>query len=272
MGIFSRITKGKASTEVDKNPERQLEALARDQRLHARYMINDEGLVRIHLSGLVGEVKDVSYGGLAVRFDGEALPKTLPPPLTGRLQLLDRSVDCKLATIRIATPSPRTLFAGLALLHETPDTLLFLREFIEPMRCGKSLLALGPEMRHERYQGKEWTYLRGDGPTDIILKTSTENQTIEEALLTFRNGNTYYDLSLKGGHLRTSHTTDKNDAPGAIDVAARMTVPTEIDKTTLRHAVYILMSTPPAYRKATQPLLNHILAALQIAAKSKDAA
>lgn len=244
---------------------KELDTLNKDGRLHARYLISGEGVARIELeSGMTGIVKDVSYGGMAVKFelkDASTAPK-LPDPVRARLHLLDRSIECVMALVRsVHPPGLQTLYAGFAIRHESADTLIFMRDLIEPLRCGKSLTALDQSMRHERYKAAEWSCLRGDGPTDLIIRLAKDGQSLQEALLTFRISDSYCEVSFQNNTLRTGKMVGNG---GKMTVGSQMASTTEIDLTVLRQSICILLGAPPTNRRLVAPLLKEALRHLKV--------
>jgi len=263
MGLFDKISKvlGGGSTAKDTPSEtgvqQELASLNKDGRLHARYVLQGEGIAAIEVDGMQGVVKDISYGGMAVRFQSDKgnLPTTLPATVSGRFTLLDQQIAVKLTPVRLVLQNPKVLYAGLMMQHESSDTLVFLRELIEPLRCGKTLAELPAAVRHERYKGSEWTCLRGEGPIDLILKTSANGE-LEEALLTFRIAQQYCEITYKNGRLSTGRMVDRTGDGGKMQMGSQMAATSEVEKPLLRHAVYILMCVPSTCNRQVQPLLK----------------
>lgn len=278
MSLFSKIARvlGRQNEADESDPlQKQLEHLNKDGRLHARYVIHGEGIALLKLDdGLTGFVKDISYGGMAVRFVAEGnatLPSVLPPVVTGTFILLDRQIRCKLSPVRVVSQNSKVLFVGLSLRHESPETLIFLRDLIEPLRCGRSLAVLTREMRNEKYRGEEWSCLRGDGPTDLLLKTTPDGAGLAEALLTFRVNEQYAELSFKADKMSTGRSLE-DEGGGMLALGSRMATTSEVDKAVLRHAVYILMASPAACRKVARPILKQALQTLELAFNENVAA
>lgn len=267
MSLFSKLGKmlGRDST-----PEtaalKELETLNQDGRLHARYLISGEGVARIELEGgMTGVVKDISYGGMAARFElkDATAQARITDPVKARLHLLDRSIECVMSLVRsVSTPGQQTLYAGFAIRHESADTLIFMRDLIEPLRCGKSLTALEPSMRHERYKGAEWSCLRGDGPTDLIIRLAKDSPSLQEALLTFRISDSYCEVSFRNNTLKTGKMVGSGNSK--MTVGGQMASTTEVDLTVLRQSICILLGAPPANRRLVAPLLTEALRHLKI--------
>lgn len=273
MSFFSKISKALGGKDKDADAEKaaggelkkELETLNKDGRLHARYVIEALGIatLKLHDEGIVGAVKDISYGGMAVRFssEGAPLPEKMPQSVHGTFTLLDQSIACRMQPVRLMHQNAKVLFAGFSMLHDTSDTLIFLRELIEPLRCGKTLVNLAPEMRQDKYKGLEWITLRGDGPTDLLLKSKPDGS-LDEALLTFRLHEAYCEVSYKNGKLKTGRMLDRPGDSGAMGMGARMASTADLEKFILRTAIYILTSVPAECRKNVQPLLKDCMQGL----------
>ncbi len=277
MGLFDKVSKAfgrKGADEVSEAPDplkEQLATLNKDGRLHARYVLYAENVGSLRLeSGLTGIVKDVSYGGVAVRFD--VTPDDRRPiegELGATLTLLDREIRCRIKPVRVVKQNA-SIFAGFQIVHEKPDTLVFLRDFIEPFRCGKTLMSIQDHVRNERFKGQEWTCLRGDGPTDLILRRG-EDSHMAEAMLTFKTMDGYGEVTFRNGLLRTGRTVKQKDnfvqSMGAL--IAQTDAP---DAALLRHAICILAASPSDVRLAVQPLLDEATKALAVLKKTSGAA
>ncbi len=275
MGLFSKLGKMLSGNGKTQSPAQEAEAmlqeLSRDNRVHSRYMIQGDGVAQIFIENggqgnipKMGLVRDLSYGGMAVRFDTDGRPLELGNEVKGRMKVLDQEIMVKFSAVRTVGQSARTLFVGCVFLHEAPDTLVFLREVIEPLRCGKSLVNLGQDMRNEKYRGEEWVCLRGDGPTDLLLRSKPESLELEEALLTFRNQDSYREVSFNGGRLKTGRSAGSAGDSQPSSPGAQMANTAHLDKASLRHAAFVLAGAPTAVKKQIEPLLKLILQALNV--------
>jgi hypothetical protein len=230
---------------------------------------DDLGSLRLIRDGLTGVVKDLSYGGFAVRFD--VTPddqRILSGELSAELTILGRKIACKVTPVRVVKQHA-SIFAGFCVVHETADTLVFLREFIEPLRCGKSLMAISEAVRNERFKGQEWTCLRGEGPTDLILRRG-EDSHMAEAMLTFKTPTSYGELTYRNGILRTGRVI-KTVENNVQSMGAQIASTDEPDPELLRQAICILAASPSDIRLAVQPLLDEATKALQRTTKSTTA-
>jgi hypothetical protein len=266
MGLFKKLTRSLRSGRADETELlKPLESLNRNNRLHPRYLLPGNGLATLRLpDGTVGTVMDLSYGGIAVVYDRAVTtdPARLSSNLEADLTLLDRSIVCRLTPSRMVPQSGDRVLVGFRVQHDTPDALLFLREFIEPMRCGQTLASLPQDFRKERYRSPDWACLRGDGPVDILVRTEGGGGKLAEALLTFKMNDTYCELTFVDGKLRTGHAI-KSGEGGLMALGTQMSQSAAIDKAVLRHAIAVIVGAPPTLQSALAGVLTETLEALR---------
>jgi hypothetical protein len=237
--------------------------LSRDSRMHPRYGVAAHSLVRLELPGLdPTPVHDLSYGGISVILPRAAAAdaQRLPRDVRARLVILDRGIDCHLTVARLVDQPKDRVFVGFAIRHEAPDSLLFLREFIEPLRAGQSLSVIDLSIRKDRYRDPQWLVLRGDGPTDVRIFTPTGEATPKEALVTIRFDDAYAELSVEGGHLATRRSV--GGGHGSETAVAQMATTTALDIAILRRSLGVLAGAPLDCRDGVRGLLGMTLAAL----------
>ena len=167
--------------------------------------------------------------------------------------------------------SAQFLFVGCTFVHDTAETLIFLRDVIEPLRCGKTFSLLPEDMRNERYIGPQWACFRGDGPTDLLIRVKKETNELEEALLTFRFGDSYREVSFLDGRIKTGKSTQKPGESGGLVASSQMASNLDVDKVVLRHGAFVLVGAPQQYRKQIEPMLRLILQSLDVAFKEAAA-
>ena len=265
MSLFSRLLTGKKSQRD--RLEKELADLERDGRMHARVRLHDESLATLTLaSGLVGFVADLSYGGVAVRFAAAAFPFKPSEQTEGNLKILHHHTRLSMNTVRRVNHSPTEIIVGFCLRHEAAESLLFLREFIEPSKCGESLGLIKQALRQSRYQSPQWHCWRGDGPTDLIAQTMPDTGELSEAILTFRLNKTYCELTLKNGLLKTNLIRNEDESTMLNGTARVMAGTASEDMRVLRTAIFILQASPLLCRQLTAPLIS--LARQQLDASS----
>lgn len=268
MSFINRISKlintPRNEAREDAEVREQLEQFHKDQRLHNRFLIDDKDIAKLTLnSGQVGTVKDLSYGGLAVVFATELSSpfKDLSADHQGRLRIADREIECALRAIRSVMPAANCCLVGFAFKHaDGPEALLFLREHLEPMRCGGTLTEVPAAIRNDRFSAPGWCAYHGDGPTDLVTRSTTEGQLLE-AMLTCRAKDSYHEVQWRDGQLRTGKSLDKEGT------AARMTGGGETSTAILRQALFTLLGAPAPIRSLTLPFYEAISTHLARTAK-----
>lgn len=261
MGLFDKFTKaltrkddGDAKFKDDPLTQ-QLATLNKEGRLHARYVLDADNVGSLRLDdGRTGTIKNISYGGFAVRFDltpddNRPIDKQVGATLT----LLDRQIRCQVMPVRVVKQHA-SVFAAFSIVHEAADSLVFLREFIEPFRFGKSLMSIGENVRNEKFRGQQWTCLRGDGPTDVIIRRG-EDSHMAEAMMTFKTQDSYGELTFRSGILKTGRVIKKSEN-FVQSMGAQIASTEELDPQLLRQAICILAASPSDVRLAVQPLLD----------------
>lgn len=102
------------------------------------------------------------------------------------------------------------------------------------MRLGSTLTAISGDMLKAPYNQPGWVCLRGDGPTDLVVATESDGA-LKEALMTFRQGEQYKEISFKENILKTARSIDS-----AGHSATRMAQTDTIDPQTLKIALFLL--------------------------------
>lgn len=176
-------------------------------------------------------VKDISYGGLAFIDPTRTLKLASSDAEPVEICILDRRIQTKMSTLSVRGDCTACLFH-----HDSPDTLLFLRESLEGFRKGLTVREVPQNLLQEKYRNGEWTYLRGTGPTDILFRRDDKGG-IDSALVTFHTGDHYAEVRLNKGILETGRTMDREGAP-----AARMGATEKLDVSLLHHVACTLMT------------------------------
>lgn len=222
-----------------------------DKRRFDRYVgpFNSAISVKMLKSGLIYEVKDISYGGLAFA-DPSRSPKIAaltPEPI--ELRILNRSIQTKLTVLGVRGDSTACLFH-----HESPETLLFLRESLEGFRKGASVRVVPASLLQDKYRNGKWLYLRGAGPTDILLSQGPTGN-LESALVTVQAGDRYAEVRVFGGHVQTGKSIDQEGAS-----ASRMGATENLDLDLVHHVSCIFLNIK---QSEAETLTSQTLAALQ---------
>ena len=131
---------------------------------------------------------------------------------------------------------------------------------LEPMRQGSSLVRVPDEILKEKYLKGNWTYLRGEGPTDVMLRPGPDG-TLVEALMTIHRDKAYNEVRYEHGVLSTGIAVDSNETSGY--ASSRMTSHQKSDPVILHHAACILLSTISGTASTlVDQLLRHVVAEL----------
>lgn len=266
MGLFSKIKKALGSTDDDAVGDSGLEAVRKEMRSHTRYPISFFKDTSVSISdGWCGSIMDISYGGIAVRFDSDRcdFSKSIPVLADCELSILGEHHKFQMKTVRTIPHSKEHLYVGFCFNHSSADTLIFLREVIEPIRHGRTIEPLGQDFRAERYRGKQWHCFRGDGPIDLIFQTGTSGTSIVEALLTFKSGDRYFEVGYQNEKFWTSKSLASDTGSGPLSTGSQMIPTVALDEALLRRAILILASVPVKSVAAIQPLLDLVSAAVK---------
>ncbi len=134
-----------------------------DKRLHERYSLLPPGAGFIIADGESLPVKDLSYGGLQLQGipDGADNTSIIHDRV---LQLFGEKTPVK---FKVAYYSKTN--SGLIFVHDTPTTLLFLRQPLEYIRAGTSLKKIDSSMLHERYREHQSRLYRGDLQSELLV-------------------------------------------------------------------------------------------------------
>lgn len=228
----------------------------REKRRFNRVVPQHVDLVTVTFSnGSKAFVSNISYGGFACATSPyfPDFSKSAEQEVT--ISIVARSHRCPMSHIHSLGG-----VSAFALHHHGPDTLLFLREMLEPMRQGSSLVRVPDEILKEKYLKGRWTYLRGEGPTDIMLRPGPDG-TLVEALMTLHRDKAYQEVRYEHGVLSTGIAIDSNESSGY--ASSRMTSHQKSDPVILHHAACILLSTISGEASTlVDQLLRHVVAEL----------
>jgi hypothetical protein len=226
-----------------------------ERRVSQRYTLVQEsnyGHVVFEKS-IVLPMMDISYGGFSVAIDKpehESLCETLPR--SSEVDLVMLGVGTTGRAIRVFEGKHRL---GYAFCHDTASVLIFLRRFIEFMRMGEHLNVLDKNVLKPPYDSNEWLCFRGDGPTDVLLHASrSDANVVDEAVVTYREKETYRTAELRTGRLLTSIASENNLTTGQ-----RGAQDAQANEDILRKASCILMGYRQICDTAHQALLDNAL-------------
>jgi hypothetical protein len=269
MGLFSKLKSVLSTTSESGHSIASLEVIRKDMRSHTRYPVSFNGEATVTMTGgWIGAILDISYGGIAVSFESSKcdLSQSIPVMPTCTIEILGRSQPFQLKTVRSIPNGKDTIYVGFCFEHTAPDTLIYLREIIEPIRNGRSLEELSSKHRSEQYKGENWYCFRGEGPVDIVLQTDGSKAKVVEALLTLMSGENYYEVGVQGEKIWTGKSTGSSNSQ--MMGGARMIPTPTPDVSVLRKAFLILASAPVKSTETVRPLLDTIAGSIREQSKS----
>jgi hypothetical protein len=255
MGLFSRLKTAMGGSGPEPADD-GLEAVRKEMRMHTRYAVAFHQNAHFQLGDdWSGRVMDISYGGVAVKFTATKPGTSLPLEGNGVITILGAGQKFSVKAVRTVPHDQSTIYVGLCFNHTDPETLMYLREIIEPMRQGLTMDSITREVRSEKYRGEDWCCFRGEGPVDLVFRLDSGNQ-LAEGLATFKIADYYYEIAIQNGILRTAKSAEKSSR--ALAVGAKMIPTAKPDPTVLRRAFLILASAPAPVAEKSAPFLKAI--------------
>jgi len=174
-------------------------------RLHARYSLLMSQMMEINIlpENISANICDISYGGALLEFQ-EA----------DRLQiesLIGKSFDFQIkyfgskskGSAKAVHLQAKNRQVGIAFEHNSIDTLVFLRDILELMRIGASLTAVNRSLIKDTENNPHTMLFRGDSPTD--LQYNKKNDSIEDLILSYRQGDKQLELRYTPEEISTGH-------------------------------------------------------------------
>ncbi len=211
--------------------------LSSELRLHARYFVltSDLASLEIAATGVKGHIKDLSYGGILADFKESWLQNPLiadQKSIEAKLTFLDQSAQ---VFVQVVHEKNGGQTVGLSFIHKNIETLVFLRDVLENLRIGSTFAKLDPALTKGKYNVAGQTVYRGDGPCDLqIMETDGY---IQNMLLTFRSGSSYFELKMDQDVLTTARSKNEDQK-----VASQMEPsPEGIDISILRNAIQLIL-------------------------------
>ncbi len=200
-----------------------------EARLHTRYNLEDFDFIRLEFPvEQFPKLRDISYGGFALLKTGLALPEFSDPEIPGFLHLFQRSCPIKAKKVH-----EDRIKIGFQFIHDNEGILVFLRSFLEDMRCGSTMDKLDPILLSESFQKKYTLALRGDGPVDLYI--DWRDGQLHKALLTQRENKIYSEVRWLEGRLQTGRVLDQEG------VAPRMVTDPTPDPMALQKSLQIMV-------------------------------
>lgn len=241
---------GSDEPQTQNHPTRQM--MLEELRLYTRFPIGERiGTIKINDNGQEGQILNLSYGGVLVRFNDpwyEEIGEMDPRSFAASIEVLGKTAETNLQFIH-ALP----MGAGFSFQHRNVETLVYLREILENFRVGSTLRQPPSDMIRDDLKGKGYLYFRGEGPTDLALKSGSAGLT---AKLTFSEGSTYSQLTYKDGLIKTDRAINLSGLSDNIS-----TTNTILEPETLRKSIEILIGAVNAEQTSQlcQQLIEKLL-------------
>jgi hypothetical protein len=236
--------------EREEQEKRQGSGEFADKRSHSRFALNhhaecfvmagnDKNPLPVNVDKPSARLIDISYGGMKItlsKSDTQKFAATTPEQIYSCLICLpDQKIPARL---RIVYCSTSRLQAGCSFEHANNDTLIQLREVLEPLKTGESLRQTDPKMLNEKYASGNWFIYRGYGPTDFSVRLDEGHRNLVELIVTMRTLDTYSELSFVDGAWRTAKSAAKTSIGRA---SVQMLRDRELDPSVIRQTAQTLL-------------------------------
>ena len=221
-----------------------------DKRSHSRFALNrhaecfviagnNDNPLPVNVDQRSARLIDISYGGMKLALsisESQKFAATTPEQIYSCLICLP---DQKIAAnLRIIYCSASRQQAGCSFEHADNNTLIQLREILEPLKTGESLRQTDPRMLNEKYASGNWFIYRGYGPTDFSVRLDEGHRSLVELIVTMRTLETYSELSFVDGAWRTAKSAAKTSIGRA---SVQMLRDRELDPSVIRQTAHTLL-------------------------------
>jgi hypothetical protein len=221
-----------------------------DKRSHSRFVLNRHAEctviagtadcpLPVNLDQSSARLLDISYGGMKIAFSksqAQEFASTTPEQIyTCIICLPNQRIPVRL---RIVYFSTSRLQAGCSLEHADSETLILLREILEPLKTGESLRQTDPKILNEKYANGNWFIYRGYGPTDFSVRLDKGHRSLVELIVTMRTLDTYSELSYVDGAWLTGKSAAKTSIGRA---SVQMLRDRELDPSVIRQTTNTLL-------------------------------
>ncbi len=211
-------------------------------RIHARYHLEDFDFLKLEFPiGQNPKLRDMSFGGFALSKTSLALPEFSEPEIFGHLHIFDKSCPFKARLVY-----EDKVKVGFQFIHDSEAMLVFLRAFLEDLRCGATLMPLDSVLLNENFQKKYTIALRGDGPVDLYA--AWHDGTLTRALFTKRSSQIYEEVRFGPDLLQTGRVLDQDG------VTPKMITDTRPNRELIQTTLQILTGAM-VHRKDELPML-----------------
>ncbi|MGE0173108.1 MAG: hypothetical protein AB7T49_09995 [Oligoflexales bacterium] len=193
----------------------------KNRRKTPRQNILDDGFVwltGVQISPIF--VKDLSYGGLSLKSDWDSMKHILKDKRTLKvnLHMFHKHHKCEIMPIYENNGA-----VGCSFVHSSPETLLFLRNFLEFLRVGSTMEKVPPHLMERKSIDENLEIYSSESGTEIIMRR-TENNNLAFFNLSFTDTNIFSQVIFDNGNFKYRRFNDDDNA-----------------LLTLEHALFILL-------------------------------
>jgi len=250
--MFSKLKQRFKSAKKSNVPEHDL-------RVHMRYQIPKPlELATLSMENKNHTIKDISYGGLQVDSGSEGTEPLSREGIFATLNLLFEQ-----RTVRLQPIYQRQNCLGLSFIHETSETLIFLRDVLEFIRIGKTFVAppkgaLKPSPPADRKQLR----LLGEGNCFLTVEESEPESALALVHMGFKSSGVSQEILLRDGQIQTAIQTKSGTA---LDLEACIAPTRSVDMRMVRQALAISigLNDKELGEKLRHELLVHMKACRQ---------
>jgi hypothetical protein len=198
FGIFLRWLRGKGEEQKSFWDITKDSMSPKNRRKTLRQELLDAGFCWITTSdGGNLSVKDLSYGGLAIKQSSKTIEKLIKDKRSfkGSLHVLHKQHPCEIMPIY-----EHGEHLGCSFIHSNPDLLLFLRNILEFLRIGSTMELLPRHLMEEKYQSEGFEVYSGETGVDLIMRW--EEDELDFLNLSFTESNVFSHIIFEDGSLK----------------------------------------------------------------------
>jgi hypothetical protein len=201
--LFSGPPVDEDSSKTSENNDRK------NRRKTPRQNILDDGFV--WLTGLQAEpifVRDLSYGGLSLKTDWEKVTALLRDKRTFKvtLHMFHKTHKCEVMPIYEHGGA-----VGCSFVHSSPDTLLFLRNFLEFLRVGSTMEKIPQHLMERKNVDANLEIYSSESGTEIILRRGEDDE-LAFFNLSFTDNNIFSQVIWDDGNFKYRRFNDDDNA------------------------------------------------------------
>ena len=165
MALFDKL---KNMVRGEEPVATEIAALRKERRYNERHSLAGTSLVQITCADATLTVADISYGGISVRLDDRVRSVlTVGAKFDTTVTVPGQTTSIPIEVVRHGPGRGDSEIAGVKFHHESRESLSALRNIIEPLRLGGTLVPVDTANLKEEKQIANIRYMRGEGPIDL---------------------------------------------------------------------------------------------------------